>query len=146
MLWKNSEAKNCIGPEKPRVVVSANAVGWKWATVRATWPTRRNKREKKNVWWSRDGWGGAHVSKRCGWTGENMSLQMWHHSQTTVVVCCTLLCWGLLSNTDSCCELSLGSQFFPKGVFSWLIPNHDRRKCCLQIHQIIWTEHMQNKI
>ena len=112
-VLKNSEAKNCIGPEKPRVVVSANAVGWKWATVRATWPTHRNKREKKmsdkakmagGVLMSQKGVG--ELVKTCRYKCDTM---------VKLVVCCTLLCWGLLSNTDSCCELSLGSQFFPKG-------------------------------
>ena len=143
--FKNSEVKNCIGPEKPKVVVSANAVRWKWATVRATWQhtpqqTKKKKRLMKQRWL-----GGVLMSQKG--VGELVKTCRYKcDTMVKLVVCCTLLCWGLLSNTDSCCELSLGSQFFPMGVFSWLIPNHDRRKCCLQIHQIVWTGNMQKKI
>lgn len=76
-VLKNSEAKNCIGPEKPRVVVSANAVGWKWATVRATWQTHRNKREKKKRLMKQRWLGGRSCLKRV-W------VNWWKHVATNV--------------------------------------------------------------
>ena len=89
--FKNSEVKNCIGPEKPKVVVSANAVRWKWATVRATWQHTPQQTKKKTSDEAEMAGGGAHVSKGCGGTGENMSLQMWHHGQTSRLLHLALL-------------------------------------------------------